>query len=306
MKKIALAVLAAILLISLFSAASAEKNGMRIYGPGSYEVGKNFKKGEYIIFSAEEEARFVVSVDEEGLDVISEGAFKGNTILKVENDDYLQLIDCTAALADDYYSAFKIELSPAGGTLKVGADIDPGTYELLAQEGQESAYRVYEDGRYHTVSEEGTFQKRHEVHVSKGQYLELTGCRLGGLVSDTKATDKSAQPHSMRRTPAPDSAPGGKPQGGPESPENKNAAELNPPEIDGPKVRILPSKTPVVRSEPSTKGDKVGTAEAETEYALLETEGKWYKIRLHDGEEGWITSSMAEIVEESDAQIPNE
>lgn len=301
MKKIALALLAAVLLISLFSAASAEKNGMRIYGPGRYEVGKTFKKGEYIIFSAEEEARFVVSIDEEGLDVISEGTFKGNTILKVENDDYLQLIDCTAALADDYYSAFKIELSPAGGTLKVGADIDPGTYELLAQDGQESVYRVYEDSRYHTVSEEGTFQKRHEVHVSKGQYLELTGCRLGGLVSDTKPTDKSAQPHSMRRTPASNPAPGGS-----ESTESKDAAELNQADINGPKVRILSSKTPVVRSEPSTKGDKVGTAEAEAEYALLETKGKWYKIRLHDGEEGWITSSMAEIVEESDAQIPNE
>ena len=45
------------------------------------------------------------------------------------------------------------------------------------------------------------------------------------------------------------------------------------------------------------KGEKIGTAEAGVEYEMLEAEEKWYKIRLDSGEEGWITSGMAEIIE---------
>ena len=62
-------------------------------------------------------------------------------------------------------------------------------------------------------------------------------------------------------------------------------------------VRILQDKNATIRSIASTKGDKLGIAEAGKKHELLEKTEKWYKIRLDDGQEGWIVSNMAEIVE---------
>lgn len=75
------------------------------------------------------------------------------------------------------------------------------------------------------------------------------------------------------------------------------ALEENAPEKTAQKVRIDKIRTPTIRTEPTTKGKKLGVAKGGMEYELLETEGNWYKILLEDGKEGWIISTMAELVE---------
>ena len=284
--KRAIAVLcAAALLMVFFPAVKAEKQaftGMRIYGAGSYAVGENFQAGEYILFNAGvREARYLVSIDEDGLDVITEGGFITNTMLTVEDGDYLKLTDCTAALAEDYYSIARIEPNQNGGTLKVGYDVEPGSYELIGQPDETSFYRLYDDTRFHLVAAEGEFRLVCEVHLEQGQYLELVSCAVGSRISD-------------QSTPAPVSQSLG------DSGSEDQAAltpETEKPQEAVHKVRIGGSRALTVRSIPSTKGEKIGTAEAGVEYEMLEAEEKWYKIRLDSGEEGWITSGMAEIIE---------
>ena len=61
------------------------------------------------------------------------------------------------------------------------------------------------------------------------------------------------------------------------------------------KIQIIKNKNVTVRSIPSTKGEAVGTALSNDEYDLLEIDEKWYKIQLHNGKSGWITSSAAKI-----------
>lgn len=352
MKKISFVLCVAVSVLLLFASAHSEgkpASGMRIYGAGAYTVGTNFVKGEYILFCSTSQAgSFIVSIDEEGNDVISEASFRGNAILTVEDGDYLQLINCTAASSEDYYSRYKIELDPSGGMLKVGKDIEPGAYELLADEGKNPIYRVYDDSRYYFVAEEGTFQTARTVRLSQGQYLELSDCYLGEMVPEARLAGNASLPQVPPPPPGstPDSQPPRPssdlstppPQGSSNPPETaanaeppkpketsapkneqkdtpkeqgqgnggegaaKAQADQNAPKEETPqstarKVRINRSKTPVIRSIPSTKGDKLGTAEAGAEYELLGTEGKWYKIRLADGKEGWITNSMAEIIE---------
>ena len=354
MKKISFVLCVAVSVLLLFASAHSEgkpASGMRIYGAGTYTVGTNFVKGEYILFcSSSQEGTFIVSIDEEGNDVISEASFRGNAILTVEDGDYLQLINCTAASSEDYYSRYKIELDSSGGMLKVGKDIEPGVYELLAKEDKNPIYRVYDDSRYYFVAEEGTFQTARVVRLSQGQYLELNDCYLGEMVPEARLADNASLPQvpppppgSLPDTQPPrpsssSSSPAPLPQESPKPPETaanaeppkpketsapkneqketpkeqgqgnggegaaKAQADQNMPKEETPqstaqKVRINRSKTPVIRSIPSTKGEKLGAAEAGAEYELLDTEGKWYKIRLADGKEGWITSSMAEIVE---------
>ncbi len=271
------------------TAATAERKpsaGMRIYAAGSYAVGENFKAGEYILLSAEgQEGQFLVSIDEEGLDVITEGVILGNTFLTVEDGDYLQLTDCTAVLAEDYHSISRIEPDDDGGTLKVGYDVEPGTYELIGYSDETSFYRIYDDSRFHLIAGEEEFQLVCEVPLEEGQYLELFNCIVGSRLSGGP-------------TPAPSEAPE------PELPNEADSALAlmttpEPEETREParKVRINATRTPVIRDIPSTKGKTLGNAEAGAEYELLEAEDKWLKIRLDDGGEGWITSSMAEIIE---------
>ena len=283
MKKAIAVLCAAVLLVVFLPAVKAEhpaSTGMRIYGAGSYAVGENFRAGEYILFNAgDQEAWYLVSIDEEGLDVITEGDFITNTILTVEDGDYLKLIDCTAALAEDYYSIARIEPDQNGGTLKVGYDVEPGSYELIGRPDETSFYRLYDDTRFHLVAAEEEFQLVCQVHLEEGQCLELVGCAVGSRISD-------------KSTPAPLSL----------LPDEADTEDQPTPEAEQmleavQKVRINGSRALTVRSIPSTKGDKIGTAEAGAEYELLEAEEKWYKIRLDGGEEGWITSGMAEIIE---------
>lgn len=403
MKRILAMICLTVFLIGSFSVMRAEgaSTSMRLFGAGKYVVGENFEAAEYVLTAAEQVGSFVVSTDAEGLDVISEGSFDGNTILMVESGDYLELIECVAVNAEDYFAAFGNELSEYGGMLKAGANLLPGVYELVGETGKMSGYRIYQDARFRLVEEEDAFEESCQVHVSEGQYLELIYCALGELISaddkeqmqgdsseplnqsegdqakdsdaliinagqtpiprperlprngqESKPEENSSSPEqeatrkpaallstatpmpaptqsptpTATPTAAPTQAPTAAPvadqilditetahtvpepkQEEPEDQQNGNKPEeteivildLEPAAAPEPaqKVRIDKARTPAIRSIPSTHGEKIGMAEAGAEYVLLETEGKWYKIRLENGAEGWITSGMAEIIE---------
>ena len=289
MKRIMAVLCAGMALVGACGAAKAEKSvstGMHLYSAGTYTVGDQLEEGEYILFCAEgHEAQYLVSIDEEGLDVITEGVFGANAILTVEEGDYLQLTDCTAVLAEDFYSVSRIEPDGDGGTLKIGYDIEPGTYELIGCSDETSFYRIYDDSRFHLIAGEEEFQFACEVYLELGQYLELVNCTVGRRISGSPAP----APSEAAETDFADDAeadflltPASEPE--------KTLDSVR-------KVRIAETRTPVIRAIPSTKGEPLGTAEAGAEYELLEAAEKWYKIRLDDGREGWIAGGMAEIVE---------
>ena len=62
------------------------------------------------------------------------------------------------------------------------------------------------------------------------------------------------------------------------------------------KVRVNEGSNPNVRSQPSADSQKVGTARSGKTYELLDERNGWYKIRLEDGTEGWISGGMASVV----------
>lgn len=81
-----------------------------------------------------------------------------------------------------------------------------------------------------------------------------------------------------------------------ESPASSTSASTST-SADGRKVRINNGSSPNVRSEPSASGEKVGNAKSGQTYELLDEMNNWYKIRLENGTEGWISGSMAKIVD---------
>lgn len=460
MKKVIAVVCIATLILGLAAAAQVESlsSGMSVYGAGKYLVGSDIDEGEYVLFAVEDqEASFIISSDAEGTAVISKGVFATNTLLAVANGDCLELSDCIAILARDYYSMYTIKLDEPGGMLKVGTDIEPGVYMISAQEDHPASYRVYQDVRLRLVADEKEFEDNCQVHLKENQYLELVNCTLLGLMpeddsivivhltprpvsapnrvpdlstsetppartggtretknpssvptpdasslpSTSETPDTNVSGRQVRRstssgrrgtvlatatpkptaepTPEPTAAPTPEPTAVPTLPPipepiavptpaptpeptaaltpvpapepevfvTPEPTELNVPEQlpidelppepsddedgwqeDEPeaepeefpveeentelpetleeekepakstqKVRIDKTRTPTIRTEPTTKGKKLGVAKGGMEYELLETEGNWYKILLENGEEGWIISTMAELVE---------
>ena len=64
------------------------------------------------------------------------------------------------------------------------------------------------------------------------------------------------------------------------------------------KIRINNNSDANVREKPTQDSSKVGRAYANEIYILLESSSNgWYKIRLSDGKEGWISGKLAEIIQ---------
>ncbi len=303
---------------------------MRSYGAGKYKVGKNLGAGEYILFSAPMRTGFfAVLADEDTADVISKGFFDVNTILTVEEGDDLIISDCFAIFADDYYSMNRIKLNQLGGMFKVGVDVQPGKYTLLAQPGQTSVYRIYNNSRFRFTIEEKTFQGTSRVTLEENQYLELIKCSFDPRYLPTPTptpvptpTPKPTPTPQPTATPAPDTEGGSTEPADTAKDENPSgtntdtngtdpSATRSPDETPAPtptlapdatpvkkqKIRIDSRRSPAVRSMPSTMGNKIAVAQAGKEYELLGIDGKWYKIVLPDGTIGWVIRNMAEIID---------
>ena len=75
--------------------------------------------------------------------------------------------------------------------------------------------------------------------------------------------------------------------------ENNNTSNQT---ISTKKVQIKSGSNPNVRNAPSTDSNILGVAKSEKIYDLLELLGNWYKIRLDNGIEGWISGAMADIL----------
>ena len=324
MKRVLAVICLAAVMMGIWVGARTEDPSarMRSYGAGKYQVGKNLDAGEYILFSAPMRTGFfAVLADEDTADVISKGSFDVNTILTVEEGDNLIISDCFAIFADDYYSMNRIKLNQIGGMFKVGVDVQPGKYTLLAQPGQASVYRIYNNSRFRFTIEEKTFQGTCQVTLEENQYLELIKCsfdpRFLPTPSPTPVPTPTPQPTP---TPAPDTEGGGTNQGnatkdgnpsvGTDANKTDLSANRSSGETPAPtptlapdippgerqKIRIDPRRSPAIRSMPSTMGNKIAVAQAGKEYELLGIDGKWYKIVLPDGTIGWVIRNMAEIV----------
>ena len=296
MKRVLAVICLAAAIMGLFPAAQTENTGpssrMHSYSAGKYEVGKNLKAGEYILFSAPlQTGFFAVIADMESMDLITKGSFEVNTFLTVEEGDWLIIANCIAIFANDYYRMRKIKLNETGGMLKVGVDARAGDYELTSLPNKTSVYRIYNDSRYRLVVEEREFRSTSHVTLEDGQYLELINCFAEGLLPEETATPRPAPKPTSE--PAPDSPDA---QQNPMPDMTATPAPTAAIPSSSQRVRIDPKKSPKVRSIPSTMGEQLGLAKAGSEYELLEIGERWYKIRLENGVEGWVIAGMAEII----------
>ena len=171
--------MAAVFLSTAFAGDDDPFEGMRIYYEGQYRVGRDFIAGEYVLLNTSDySGYFAISSDANGRDIIANGLFDVNSIVTVYDGEYLELSRCIAIDSTDFYSSYTIKTNLDGTMLKVGYDIMPGEYKLIAASGTQGYYCVYNDSRQTRIVNNSLFKNSAWVTVKYGQYLVLTRCHI--------------------------------------------------------------------------------------------------------------------------------
>ena len=152
--------------VMLMSTAYASEDdpfeGMRTYYEGPYKVGRDFIAGEYVLPNTSDySGYFAISSDANGRDTITNGLFEVNSIITVYDGEYLELSRCIAIESSDFYSSYTIKTDREGTMLKVGYDIMPGEYKLIAASDTSGYYSIYNDSRQTDIVDSSLFKTAH-------------------------------------------------------------------------------------------------------------------------------------------------
>lgn len=142
---------------------------------GQYKVGTDIEQGEYVLLSDGGNGFFSVNSDANGNDIIFNGGFETNSIITVNDGEFLELNRCIAVKYDDFYPSNTIKTELEGIMIKVGNEIEEGEYKL---EGENGYYCIYSDSRQSDIVANGSIKGSGYIQVSTGQYLELSRCKL--------------------------------------------------------------------------------------------------------------------------------
>lgn len=167
------------LLSTAYASSDDPFEGMRTYNEGQYRVGRDFIAGEYVLLNTSDySGYFAINSDVNSRDTIANGLFEVNSIITVYDGEYLELSRCIAIESTDFYSSYTIKTDRDGTMLKVGYDIIPGEYKLIAASGTQGYYSIYNDSRQTDIIDNSLFKNSAWVTVKYGQYIVLSRCHI--------------------------------------------------------------------------------------------------------------------------------
>lgn len=143
------------------------------YSSGQYKVGTDIPSGEYVLFASDGKGYFCLSSDGNADDIIVNDNFEYDSILTINDGEYLNLTRCYAIpITEDP----AVETTQTGMFL-VGKHIPAGEYKLDA--GSDSGYYcIYSSSRQDNIVSNDNFEGQRYVTVSAGQYLLLSRCKF--------------------------------------------------------------------------------------------------------------------------------
>ena len=148
------------------------------FEPGQYKVGVDIEAGEYFLVNASQtKAYFSVSADANEDDILFNDNFEANSVVTVREGEYLNLSRCIAMPAEEFYAEYSVKNYVSGSMLKVGHDIQPGEYKVVA-ENEKGYYCIYNDSRHDEIVANKNFEGSVYVEIKEGQYLLLSGCSI--------------------------------------------------------------------------------------------------------------------------------
>lgn len=156
-----------------FSDSSTDSKEYTKYTSNMNKVGTDIPAGEYILFAENEQGYFCVSPDSNQNDITFNDNFAYNSIITINDGEYLELSRCYAIPIDE-----DPELDLSGpGMFKVGLHIPAGEYKLEST-NDGGYYCIYPDSRQEDIISNDLFDGQNYVTVSDGQYLVLNNCKF--------------------------------------------------------------------------------------------------------------------------------
>ena len=158
---------------------------------GTKKVGIDIPSGEYVLYASGSVPYFSVSSDSNGENIIFNDLFSYNSIVTVNEGEYLKLQNCYGLPIDKVED---IDLGKSGSMYKVGTHIPAGEYKILATGGT-PYYCIYSDSRHDYIVSNDLFENDTYVTVSNGQYLKLQDCTFETVPTKPLSTEdiKSVQ-----------------------------------------------------------------------------------------------------------------
>lgn len=145
---------------------------------GQYKVGYDIKAGEYYLAAyVNQSAYFSISSDANGDNILMNDNFKNNSIITIDNGQYLEINSCVMYKFSDLGRAKLIDGYYDEGMYKVGVQIPQGEYKAIATNGM-GYYAIYQNSNQMEIDSNDNFKGEKYVEVKNGQYLKLVRAKL--------------------------------------------------------------------------------------------------------------------------------
>lgn len=148
-----------------------------IIGEGTYKVGSEIGAGEYVLLANSSiDGYYERNSDSSGDfdSIIQNGLFSYNTIITVNNGEYLTLNRCTLSPMSEIT---QIDYTK-GDMFKVGYHIPAGEYKLQSNSDVDAYYAVYNSSDSKDIVTNDLFKGQTYITVKDGQYLDIDRCNI--------------------------------------------------------------------------------------------------------------------------------
>ena len=225
-----------------------------VYAEGQHKCGFDIDEGEYVLIASEEGAYFSISTDSNGMDILFNGIFSGNSVITIKLGEYIELQGCFAVPATEFYSKYYNDRSADGIMLKVGEEYDilPGEYKLTAT-SEGAYYAVFDSSIQTNILHNSIFDNSSFVTLNDGEYIVLDRCMIDGGVPTVTPSPEPTPVPTEEPTPVPT-----------EEPTMEPTVEPTPANIEEPITEKVeetasaaeePKETPAIIYEELKKGD---------------------------------------------------
>lgn len=147
------------------------------YFAGMYKVGSDIPSGEYILYSNEGtdgSLYFCVSSDSNQDNIIFNDSTKNNSIITVQDGEYLELSRCYAI---PFTGNEEVDIGGEYFMVKVGANFQEGEYKIEATEDR-GYYCIYSDSRESEILSNDNFEGSTYVTVKNGDYFLVSRAKI--------------------------------------------------------------------------------------------------------------------------------
>lgn len=152
------------------------------YSANMYKVGTDIPAGEYVLLSVGDNGYFAISSDNSGslYSIVANDNFQKCSYVLVSDGQYLEFSNAIAYPANEM-SKFSPDFEGylLSGMYKVGQDIAPGEYKVIA-DGDSGYYAIYSSAkqRLSDIVSNNNFESSKYVTLKNGQYIKLSNAKI--------------------------------------------------------------------------------------------------------------------------------